>query len=141
MPAPPLTVWIRDDVFHSTDRLDQWALGAGDTMNWSTVVDYVDTKDGKTNYDEAEKNGSQKMEDTVIDKHRSAMLTVTLRLEVINNVTDRLWRAHSLRENHKQLGDAVALSPLQRLCAVMETKALLEATNRPYQKLYPHSFH
>ena len=65
-------------------------------------------------------------EDETLLKWRNLMLSVNLRLHVLDNEADRLWMSNQLRESQVQAGDAVRHSAIQRMCAVLETKAMLE---------------
>ena len=65
-------------------------------------------------------------EDETLLKWRNLMLSVNLRLHVLDNEADRLWMSNQLRESQVQAGDAVRHSAIQRMCAVLETKAMLD---------------
>jgi hypothetical protein len=61
-----------------------------------------------------------------MDKWRRAMHTVTFRFEVILTQNDLYWRAANLREMVVSEYRAVALTPVQRICQVIEFKAAQE---------------
>jgi hypothetical protein len=57
---------------------------------------------------------------------RQLFLDVVVSFEKIDSKDDRVWRAYQLRENLVNDGESVKLSPIQRLCAVMDSKAVVE---------------
>jgi len=61
-----------------------------------------------------------------LEKWRRAMLTVTVRFEVILTQNDLYWRAANLREMVVSEFEAVALTPVQRVCQVIEFKTAHE---------------
>ena len=46
--------------------------------------------------------------------------------EKIDSRDERAWRAYQLREDLVNAGESVKLTPLQRLCATMETRVAVE---------------
>jgi hypothetical protein len=61
-----------------------------------------------------------------LEKWRRAMLTVTIRFEKILTQNDLYWRAANLREMVVSEFRAVALTPVQRICQVVEFKTAQE---------------
>ena len=63
----------------------------------------------------------------VLQQWRKCLLTVTVRFEVLDNKSDRVWRAHNLRESQVGIAHAVKMSALQCVMAVTHSKLALEA--------------
>ena len=57
---------------------------------------------------------------------RRLFLDVVVSLEKIDSKEERTWRAYQLRENLVNDGEAVKLTPTQRLYAIMDSRANLE---------------
>ena len=66
------------------------------------------------------------MDDADMEKFQKAALAFSVRLEVIDNHQDRLWRAHQLRQSDSQVGYVAKQTPVQCMFSVMATKKLLE---------------
>ena len=64
-----------------------------------------------------------------LHKWHRAMLSITFRFEKVLTVDDLYWRAANLREQVVSEYRAVALTPVQRICQVIEFKAAQERKN------------
>ena len=57
---------------------------------------------------------------------RQLFLDVVVSSEKIGSKEDRVWRSYQLRENLVNDGESVKLAPVQRLCAIMDSRAAIE---------------
>ena len=65
------------------------------------------------------------VDDEEAERVRNNLLLVTIMFEEVDSEEDRLWRCHNLRAAHVGVGDAVKLSLMEKMEAVVEIKALV----------------